>query len=108
MEEVEAGLVHDPEEVYTDCQDPAHDPWSTLVAPVLRQMRCQAVIERTGLDRSTLTRLCNGHMRPRPAHRAMLIRAAGDFARAQLEAARMSALRKDLAACAAWLTKSGQ
>jgi hypothetical protein len=36
LEEVEAGLVHDPEEVYTEHHDPAHDAWATLVVPVLK------------------------------------------------------------------------
>jgi hypothetical protein len=103
LEEVEAGLVHDPEEVYTEYVDLARDPWATLVVPVLRQMLHAQLVAGTRVARSTLTRLRNGHTRPHPVHRTMLIRAAGDFARAQLEAASRSVRREDLAACAAWL-----
>jgi hypothetical protein len=57
----------------------------------------------TGLDRSTLTRLRNGHTRPQPAHRAMLTRIAGVFAQDQLAASGQAVPSEDLAACAAWL-----
>jgi hypothetical protein len=103
LEEVEAGLVHDPEEVYTEYQDPAHDPWATLAVPVLKQMPRPQLETATGLDRSTLTRLRNGSTQPRTMHRETLTHVAGIFARDQLAASGQAVPREDLAACASWL-----
>jgi hypothetical protein len=100
LEEVEAGLVHDPDEVYTEYHDPAHDPWHTLVVPILKQMPRALLQERTGLDRSTITRLRNGHTTPRPEHHDALTRAAGDFARERVRQAGEAVPSGDLEACA--------
>jgi hypothetical protein len=84
LEEVQAGLVHDPEEVYTEYTDPEHDPWKTLVVPVLKQMPRSLLMEQTGLDRSTITRLRNSDRRPHPEHRETLIKVAATFAKEHL------------------------
>jgi hypothetical protein len=64
LEEVEAGLVHDPDEVYTEYIDEQHDPtWEELVAK-LRAIPRSWLMQETGLARSTITALRNGHARP--------------------------------------------
>jgi hypothetical protein len=108
LEEVEAGLVHDPEEVYTEYEDPAHDPWHTLVVPVLKSMPRAVLAQQVGVSERTIAALRNGHVLPRAAHRERLVRAAGAFARAQLEAAGRPTSREDLAACAAWLERNDE
>jgi hypothetical protein len=91
LEEVEAGLIHDPDEVYTEYVDAEHDPeWEALVA-ALKTIPRAWLMQETGLDRSTITRLRNGHVRPTRKTREMLIRAARGFARAQLRAVGVSA-----------------
>jgi hypothetical protein len=87
LEEVEAGLIHDPEEVYTEYADPREDPWRTIVLPVLKQMPRRALMEATGLSRSQVTAIRNGHAMPRLHHRAVLIRAAEHFSSTQRTAA---------------------
>jgi hypothetical protein len=71
--------------------------------PVLQQMPRPQLATETGLDRSTRTRLRNGHTRPQLAHRAVLIRTAEDSTRAQLAAAGKPTPSEGLAACAEWL-----
>jgi hypothetical protein len=103
LEAVEAGLIHDPDEVYTEYADPGHGPWQTLVVPVLQQMPRARLISRTDLDRSTLTRLRTGRILPYLRHREALIHVAGDYAREQVRAAGKPAPIGDLEACAAYL-----
>jgi hypothetical protein len=81
LEEVEAGLVHDPNEIYTEYEDPAHAPWRSLVVPVLRQTPRRLIMEGTGLARSTVTALRNGHGVPHQQPRDALTRIAATFAR---------------------------
>jgi hypothetical protein len=75
LEAVDAGLIHDPEEVYTEYVDPQHDPeWEALVTTLKRIPRSWLMHE-TGLDRSTITRLRNGHTCPTVSTREKLLRA---------------------------------
>lgn len=106
LEEVNAGLIHDPEEVYTEYRNPADGPWRTLVLPILKQMKRADLARVTGLSERAVTAIRNGRASPRPQHRAVLIRAAGEYSRAQLQAAGVSAPRSDLEACAACLAAS--
>ena len=99
-----SGLVHDPDEVYTEYPDPAHDSWHLLVLPVLKQMKRSALAETTGLSRRAVAALRNGHALPRTEHRDELTRAAADFARGQLKVAGQKPPCGDFEACAAWLT----
>jgi hypothetical protein len=99
LEEVEAGLVHDPDEVYTEYVDARHDPeWETVVA-VLKRIPRARLTQETGLSRRALTALRNGHALPRPKTREALVRAAAEFAREQLPVVAHAAPRDDLAAC---------
>jgi hypothetical protein len=76
LEEVEAGLIHDPDEVYTEYVDPQHDPeWEALVTK-LKAIPRSWLMQETGLARSTITALRNGHARPTRKTREKLMRAA--------------------------------
>jgi hypothetical protein len=82
LEEVKVGLIHNSDEVYTEYVDAKHDPvWEALVA-ALKTIPRAWLIQKTGLDRSTITRLRNGHARPTRMTREKMVRAAGEFARA--------------------------
>jgi hypothetical protein len=105
LEEVEAGLVHDPDEVYTEYQDPAHDPWTTLVVPVLKRMPRAVLSQQVGVSERTIAAIRNGQASPRAAHREALIRAAAAFARTQLADTGQPVTRGDLEVCAAWLAR---
>jgi hypothetical protein len=72
LDEVNAGLIHDPEEVYTEYVDVAHDPeWEALVTK-LKGIPRTWLMGKTGLDRSTITRLRNGRSRPTRKTREIL------------------------------------
>jgi hypothetical protein len=87
LEEVEAGLVHDPEEVYTEYVDLCEDAWRTKVLPILKQMPRRLLAERTGLSERQIRAIRNGHAMPHPHHRAILIHAAESIASTQRTAA---------------------
>jgi hypothetical protein len=75
VEEVEAGLIHDADEVYTEYVDAEHDSeWEALVA-ALETIPRSWLMQETGLDRSTITRLRNGRTRPTRTTREKLQRA---------------------------------
>ncbi len=65
LEEVEAGLGHDPDEVYTQYADPGREPWRPLVLPVLKHIPAKRLTEDTGLAMSTVKAARNGHTVPR-------------------------------------------
>jgi hypothetical protein len=95
LEEVEAGLIHDPDEVHTEYVGAQHDPlWEALVA-VLKAIPRSWLMRETGLARSTITALRNGHARPTRKTREGLTRAAEEFARVQPQAVRVSPARSD-------------
>jgi hypothetical protein len=49
LKEIESGLVHDPDEVYTECDDPAHGQWRALAVPALKQMSRSRLAEWAGM-----------------------------------------------------------
>ncbi len=99
LEEVEAGLGHDPEEVYTQYPDPRRDPWRALVQPVLKDIPAKRLAEETGLAMSTIKAARNGHTVPHERNREALARAAGAFAREPLRERGIEPPADDLAAC---------
>lgn len=59
LEETQMGLVHDPEEVYTEYREPRHDlEWEAVIA-LLKQMSRTQVMHETGLSRSQITAIRN-------------------------------------------------
>ena len=103
LEEVEAGLEHDPEIIYTEYRDPARDPWRSIVLPVLKQIPANQLAEATGLAVSTVKAARNGHTAPQGGNRQALVHAAVTFARERLRALDIPAPAEDLACCAAYL-----
>ncbi len=99
LEEVEAGMHDAWDEVQNEYHDPRHDPWLSLVIPVLKEMPKRVLMETTGISKSEIERLRNGHTSPIPQTRAILTRAAATFARNRLA---KPAPRDDLAILAAY------
>ncbi len=89
--------------MYTEYVDPAHNAWQTLVVPVLKRMPRSLIMERTGLARSSITEIRNGHAVPHPQTRKALTQAATDFARASLLAQGVRIPCGDLSVCMAYL-----
>ncbi len=107
LEEVEAGLVHDPEEVYTEYINARRDPAWAIIAQVLKDMPRSRLMHETGLSRRALTALRNGHALPHPKTREALARSASAFAREQLSHAGIAAPRDHLSACIRYLNEPG-
>ena len=102
LEEVEAGLGHVPDEIWTEYRDLGRDPWQMLVTPVLRSIPSRLLAEATDRSTRSVREIRNGHARPRPRRRTAPVRGAGEFARARLWESE-AAPNDDLAASAAWL-----
>jgi hypothetical protein len=64
LEEVEAGLEHDPETIYTEYRHPERDPWNKLIVPILRQRNLAAIARKTGVSERQLRTLALGRVRP--------------------------------------------
>jgi hypothetical protein len=72
LEEIEAGLVHFPESVYTEYPDPNRDEWETKILPILKKIPVPALTRISGRSRSMLTRTIAGRSRPRRRNREQL------------------------------------
>jgi hypothetical protein len=73
LEEVESGMVHSPENIYTEYSDPSRDEWETVILPVLKKLPLAELITRSGLSRRALIDLRSGRSRPHPKNLSMLI-----------------------------------
>jgi len=80
LEQVEAGIVSDQEEVYTIYDDPWED-----VRFALERMPVKELARQTGLSPRGLYKLRYGLDRPRDEHRATLQAVAAEWARGQAE-----------------------
>jgi hypothetical protein len=65
IEDVEAGMVHAAESVYTEYCDPKRDEWSTKILPVLQKTPLSILVKETGFSRRALIYLRMGTSRPR-------------------------------------------
>ena len=63
LEEVEAGLHHSAENVYTEYPEPRRDEWHTKILPVLRKIP-PTILEQSGLSPRTIMYALAGERRP--------------------------------------------
>ena len=80
LEEMEAGVGHDPGEVRTEYHNQNRDPWRTGVLPVLRLMP-MSELEGLGMHRRSLFAVRAGVRLPHPRNRRVLIAAAATLTR---------------------------
>jgi hypothetical protein len=71
LEEVEAGLVHSAENVYTIYTDPRRDEWQTRILPALRRL-LPSILEESGLSPRMLRDTLAGRSRPYRRNRELL------------------------------------
>jgi len=72
LEEVEAGLIHSAESVYTVYHDPQRDVWETKVRPALKQVPLSVLQKETGLSRRMLIKARTGRTRPHRTNQQIL------------------------------------
>lgn len=72
LEEIEAGVIHSPESVYTEYPDPRREEWRTKILPVLNRIPVAALMKVSGRSRSMLSRTLAGRSRPRRRNQELL------------------------------------
>lgn len=72
LEEVDAGMVHSADSVYTVYADPARDQWAREIVPKLQRIRLSVLIKETGLSRRMLINTRRGHARPHPRNQGLI------------------------------------
>jgi hypothetical protein len=72
LEEVDAGLFHSPENVYTEYIDPRHDEWETKIRPALQKSPLSRQQKETGLSPRMLINARTGRSRPHPDNQELL------------------------------------
>jgi len=72
LEEIEAGVIHSPESVYTEYPDPRREEWQTKILPILKKIPIAALMRFSGRSRSMLLRTIAGRSRPRRRNRELL------------------------------------
>jgi len=72
LEEVDAGLVHSSENVYTIYTDPRRDEWQTKILPALRKVPLQILVKMSDLSPTTIKDTLAGRSRPYPKNQKRL------------------------------------
>ena len=74
LEEVQAGLVHDEENVYTTYDDPSRGHWQTATLPAVRQASLAMLVKACAgkLSRRALIDIRAGRSTPHPRNRSLL------------------------------------
>jgi hypothetical protein len=65
LEDVESGLVHAAQSVYTEYPDPRHDDWHTKILPAPQKIPPPLVAGQTGLPERTVREAISGRSTPR-------------------------------------------
>jgi hypothetical protein len=75
LEEVDAGLIHSAENVFTIYADPRRDEWQTKILPALKNAALSSLVEecRGRLSRRALIDVRAGRSRPHRKNRELLL-----------------------------------
>jgi hypothetical protein len=75
LEEVDAGLIHSEQSVYTEYPDPRRDEWQTKILPALKKVRLSDLVEQCHgiLSRRALIDLRAGRSRPHRDNQGRLV-----------------------------------
>ena len=74
LEEVETGLIHSEQNVYTEYPDPRRDEWQTKTRPALKEIPLQSLVKecKSKLSRRALIDLRAGRSKPHRKNQEML------------------------------------
>jgi hypothetical protein len=72
LEDVESGLIHAAQSVYTQYPDPRHDEW-LAVSEALQKVSLKRFEQLTGKSRRMLIDARRGRRRPHATHRKLLV-----------------------------------
>src|SRR5712692_8448626 len=72
LEDVESGMIHSAQNVYTEYPDPRRDEWQTKIVPALNKVRLALLEKMSGLSRRMLIKARTGRTRPHGKNRELL------------------------------------
>ncbi len=72
LEDVEAGLIHSEQNVYTEYPDPQRDEWQMKILPALKRMPLSVLVKKSGISRSQLKEIRAGRSRPHRKNQQLL------------------------------------
>jgi hypothetical protein len=72
LEDVQSGMMHSEQNVYTEYPDPRRDEWMIKIVPALRQILLPKLQAESGLSRRMLTKARSGNVRPHRKNRELL------------------------------------
>jgi hypothetical protein len=75
LEDVDSGLIHSADNVYTEYIDLKRDEWSTKIVPVLQRTALSKLIKLTGKSRRMLIDARTGKRRPHPKSQELIVSA---------------------------------
>jgi hypothetical protein len=73
LEDVESGLIHCPQNVYTEYPDPRRDEWETKIRRALRKVPLSVLQKKSGLSRMMLINARSGRTRPHRKNQQLLL-----------------------------------
>jgi hypothetical protein len=72
LEDVESGLIHSAQNVYTEYPDPRRDEWETKIRPILKKIPLSHLVKMSGMSRSAAEEMRAGRSRPHKRNRELL------------------------------------
>lgn len=72
LEDVESGLIHSEQNVYTEYPDLRRDEWQTKIVPALRTIKLSVLEKQSGLSRRMLIKARLGRVRPHRQNQELL------------------------------------
>ncbi len=72
LEDVESGLIHSEQNVYTEYPDAQRDEWQTKIVPALKTIKLSVLEKESGLSRRMLIKARSGRVRPHLSNRLRL------------------------------------
>jgi hypothetical protein len=75
LEEVDAGIVHSADNVYTEYPDQRRDEWETKVRPAMKKVSIPILEMETGRSRRMLIDARTGRRRPHPPNQKLIVAA---------------------------------
>lgn len=72
LEDVESGMIHSAQNVYTEYRDPRRNEWQTMIVPALKKVPLSLLVKISGLSRSMLIEVRAGRSRPHRKNQELL------------------------------------
>lgn len=73
LEEVDAGILHSADQVYTVYPDRSRDFWTREIVPKLKEARLSFLMHKTGFSRRMLIKTRNGQGRPHSRNQRLIV-----------------------------------